>query len=167
MEHPKPRFFAYRYVQWNPQHDVRDEAAGILGSVTPRGAPLLEADDLDSLTLSARAHLGSEPGDYLYLTDGENRVYKMLSNEKHHQALERASSGLWQTRVLLVFTVTALVGAALGGGLPALAAWAALSLVFILVVRVGFLNEVEAGLTFEIMLLIILLVILRVGPLLR
>ena len=60
----------------------RDEAAGILGVfMAGEAPPVVTAPTFEELEREARAHLGKEPDAFLYLTDGDGHVYRIMINE--------------------------------------------------------------------------------------
>jgi hypothetical protein len=139
----------------------RDEATGILGVFRPGEAePVVTAHTLEELEREARAYLGKEPDAHLYLTDGAGRVYRIMINEKYHAAVQRAERRTAISVALLVFSVTALLGASLGS----LGAWALLGFVcaaalYTLLLRAGLSNEIEGAIVCEILLILALLLI--------
>lgn len=137
-------------------YECRDEPEGILGSINPEDLPLPEADDLVQLEAKAYAHLCAEPNDLLYLVDSEHRVRKIIVNGKYHEAIDRRERTIAKLVAVLLFAIAALMAAALGNE-PAtnLVAFACVTGVYLLAVRVGFMNEVEAGVTCTILLAVV------------
>jgi hypothetical protein len=95
-----------------------------------------------------------EPGDWLYVADERGRVVRVVSNEKHHQAVARASGGRALAFGLLVLCFETLCGAACGvPGSMALTLFVGAAVVY-----VGFsaflMNEVEGGILCAIVVLL-------------
>ena len=155
------RYFVYaRSNRENWSYEGRDEDAGILGSISPDSPPIAEGADLEEARLKGLAYLGSEPERSLRITDAEGRVYEILINSKHHSLLEKAERRLCIAIALLVFCVTTLVATVFIDTWP----WALLCFVCILLcyvghLKIGILNEVEAGLFCELILILILLLL--------
>lgn len=137
----------------------RDEAAGVLGTHQLNDTrPVATADTLEELERDARAYLGVEPDAVLYLTDGEGRVRRIMTNEKHHTAIERAGRRTAIALGLLVFSVTCLLAAV------ALGAWAVVAFVgaaglYAVALRAGLFNELEGAVVCEIILILALVMI--------
>lgn len=142
----------------------RDEATGILGVFRPGEAPpVVTAPTLTVLEREARAHLGREPDALLYLTDEQGRVLRIMINEKHHAATERAERRTAVCVALLVFSVTCLVEASLGSpGAWALVGFVGAAALYALILRAGLFNAIEAAVVCEILLILALLLILAV-----
>lgn len=155
------KFTAYASRADGPHFSVmgRDEAAGILGTLTPNAAPpVVVADSLEALRREANAYLLKEPDALLYLTDADRRVYEALFNEKHHAAKDLASRRHAILTALLVFGATSLIGGFFGSsGAGALLAFAISSALYGFFLRAKFLNEIEGALFCEILLIIILI----------
>jgi hypothetical protein len=134
----------------------RDEAAGVLGTLRPAdAAPVATAGTLEVLEREAKAHLGSESDAILYLADGGGRVHRIMTNVKHHAAVERAARRTAIAVALLVFCATCLLAA------PALGGWAQLAFagaagVYTLVLRAGLFNALEGAVVCEILLILTL-----------
>jgi hypothetical protein len=137
----------------------RDEAAGILGVFKPNDdKPVATADTLEHLEQAARAYLGKEPDAFLYLTDGDCRVLRMMMLENHHAAIDRANRRTAMAAALLIFCMTCLIGASLGSfGGWALLCFLGASALYVFILWWGLFNEVEAALMCEIMLILALL----------
>lgn len=137
----------------------RNDAAGILGSCTlGEVTPVVTACSLEELKREARAYLGTEPDAILYLTDGDCRVYEIVSNDKHHAAIDKAERLVAISVVLLIFSITCLSAAALGShGASALLLFAGVVSIYGLIVGTGIQNEIEGAVLCEILLILTLL----------
>jgi len=156
------------YAAYQARHDGtdfsstgRDEAAGILGTFSPNGVPpVVTADTLDEIRVRARAHLGEEPGAFLYLTDADGRVYEIMINVKYHRATEAANRCTVITGALLSFCVTSLLATALGlGAWWAIAGFLVAACVYCVIMRAKLFNEIEGAAICEIFLVLGLLLI--------
>lgn len=137
----------------------RDEAARILGTFHPGEVPpVLTANTLDELERETRAYLGKEPNAILYLTDGDGYVYRIMMNEKHHAAIERARRQTVIAVSLLVFSVTCLP-AAVGLGAWAVFAFVGVAGLYGLFLQVGPYREIEAAVVCEFLLILALFLI--------
>lgn len=137
----------------------RDDAAGILGTFRPGDAPpVVIAETLEELEQKVQAHLGEEPAAFLYLTDGNGHVYRIMINGKYHAAIESANRRTVISVTLLVFSVTCLLAAsATSPGAWTLVCFAGAVGLFALILRVGLFNEVECAIVCEILLILALM----------
>jgi hypothetical protein len=137
----------------------RDEAVGVLGTRRPSGSrPVATARTLEELEREARAHLGIEPDDVLYLTDGRGRRHRIMTNEKHHAAIAGAARRTAVAVGLLVFSVTCLP-AAVSLGAWAILAFAGVAGLYVLVLWLGLFNELEGAVACEILLILALVLV--------
>ncbi len=118
------------------------------------------ADTLEELRRETRAYLGKEPNAFLYLTDADNRVYEIVSNEKHQAALEIARRHTTISVALLTLCLTCLLGAS-GGSLGgwAVVCFFSVGTLYALILRARLFNEVEGFIVCEILLILALMVI--------
>lgn len=151
------RFLAFRGSGLSMSYECRDERSGILGAISPKGPPLTQADDLAELETKAFAHLCAEPNDLLYLVDSECRVLKIVVNEKFHEAVTHRDGTIAKLGAVLLFAIAAMIASVLSKQ-PAinLIAFACVTSVYLLAVRMRLLNEVEAGLGCTILLVVVL-----------
>lgn len=157
-------FFAYRQGTGSFTSEGRDESAGILGKRLPsEEPPIATAPTLEELEREAWAYLGKEPDAHLLLTDSEGNVRALMSSVKHHEAIAiaRAEGDYVISVVYLIFSLTCLLGVALGGvsGTVALLSFVGVVSLYILMLRTKFMNEAEGALVCEIMLIFVLLLI--------
>lgn len=150
-------FLAFRGKGLSMSYERRDAPKGILGSISPKGLPVAQADDLVELQTKAYAHLGAEPNDLLYLVDSEHRVRKIIVNGKYHEAIDQRERTIGKLVAVLLFAIVAMIASALGNE-PALnlMAFACVTGVYLLAVRARVMNEVEAGVTCTILLAVVL-----------
>lgn len=150
-------FSMFRGKGLSMSYECHDEGSGILGSISPKSLPLAQADDLAELETKAYAHLCVEPNDLLYLVDSERRVRKIIVNEKYHEVTAQRERTIAQLAAVLLFAIVTMIASALGKQ-PAihLIAFACVTSVYLLAVRMRFLNEVEAGLACTILLVVVL-----------
>jgi hypothetical protein len=139
----------------------RDEAAGIIGRRTPsEEPPFATAQTLEELKQEVWAYLGKHPDAFVYLADSEGNVRATMHCEKYHEAVARANSWTIITAVLLVFSITCLIGAwSLPHGAVALLGFIGAVALYALMLRTGFQNEIEGAVVCEIFLILILLLI--------
>ena len=156
------------YAAYQARHDGtdfsftgRDDVAGILGTFSPGGVPpVVTGDTLDEVRIRARAHLGEEPGAFLYLTDADGRVYEIMINVKHHRVTEAANRRTAITGAILLFCITCLLATAFGlGAWLAILGFLGAGCVYCLILRVRLFNEIEGAVICEIFLILGLLLI--------
>lgn len=135
----------------------RDAAVGIRGRHIHNGAtPIATADTLQELQHEARAYLGKVPEASLYLTDADDWIHDTMINEKYHEATGNAAVRTAICIALLMFCMTALIGAALG--FPA--RWALLSFIaatalYAAILKAKMYNEIEGAVICEMLLILI------------
>lgn len=141
--------------------DGRDDANGILGTFSPDGVPpIVTADTLDGLRTLARAHLGEEPGAFLYLTNADGRVLEIMINAKYHRALEAANRSTGIAGALLLFCTTSLVATAFSMiGWWAIVAFVGAACLYCVILRLRLFNEIEGAVICEIFLILGLVLI--------
>jgi hypothetical protein len=142
-------------------YEGRDESAGILGIFRPNNAaPVVTAHTLEELERKANAHLGKEPDAFLYLTDVDGHVYRIMINAKYHATVERANRRTAISVVLVIFSTTCLIGASLGSlGALALLGFVGVTVLYALILRAELFNEIEGAVACELLLILALLLI--------
>jgi hypothetical protein len=161
----KVTFLAYRGGVIS--FEGRDEAAGVLGRFTPRNAtPMLAADTLEKLEHDAWAYVGKEPDACLYLTDKDDRLYKIILNQQYHQAAGKAERRLTVAIVLLVFCITCLLTASLGSlGIGALLCFVGVVALYAFIVRMEMFNTIEGAVLCQLLLVMALFLVSAVQKL--
>ncbi|MDM4019554.1 hypothetical protein [Roseiconus lacunae] len=145
-------------------YTTRDEATGIIGSLASPPAPVATADDRDSITEKAYAHLGRNPSDLVYIADTDGLLFEIIIN--HAYSNERELQGKWHfiawsllVMCLVCFVATLLLGL----GFKGLLLFAGITGLYLMVVQTGIQNEVKAA----VVCLIILLLVCTLVPALR
>jgi hypothetical protein len=164
MQQGSIRFHVYRDERGNHgffKWEGRDESTGVQGTLNPSQPPMFSGTDLASAEMFAKAHLGAEPGDFLYITDNQFRVRRSMINKKHHAAIEKAYKWTVLGYGLLIICFACLATAA-GSQLGAwpLMAFVAIGLIYVAVVRLGLFNEIE-GLVLCLILLLFAIILLQ------
>ncbi len=138
----------------------RDEAKGILGTLSDVPAPIAEDSDMRGIEEKVWAHLGREPDDFVYVADEGGRVLRIMTCDKHHERVEKAQRTTGIGWGLFILCVTTLIGSSLGGlGTFGIFIFAAIACLYLLVVLLGIQNEFEGVVLCEIILILILTMI--------
>lgn len=146
-------FAAYRRSDVSTTWVGEDRQSGILGTAVSVGSPVLRAESLELLVEQATALVQREPEDSLYLLDDQKRIRKIVINERYHAAKERRSKRNTIATFVAVLFVT---GVALGGAPLGIPAALCVAVLYVATIRNGFMNEVEAGIGYEALLVIAL-----------
>jgi hypothetical protein len=134
----------------------RDPHLGILGTAESTGIPVLRADSLELLDQQATAFVEREPADSLYLIDDDKRIYKIVMNWQYHAAKDRRSQRNTKATFFVLFLVTGLaIGPVSVGVLVAVS----VTVLYVAAIRKGIMNEIEAGIGSEVLLVLALSVI--------
>ncbi len=156
-------FFAY--VSKVPMLDFcfegRDDSRGILGSIQPTGPAFAQADGLGATEELVRAHLGREPNDLVYIADANLLVYRIVTNEKHHQLCESAAK-----RVAIAWGIAALaIGSLLSTSTNALGVqvFFGATCLYLAMVWLRIFNAIEAAVICFIFLCLITLLARKYG----
>ena len=124
----------------------RDEDRGIIGTVHDLPEPIAECESLDAAVAAGYAYIGQHPAASVYVTDANALLYKMLLCYPHHEQVSALQKNLFVAWTCFVFAALSLLATAvfgLGSSGIALAAFA-IGL-YLLMIRVGFMNEVESA----------------------
>jgi hypothetical protein len=149
-------FAAYRSSDISTTWVDKDRQSGILGTAVSVGSPVLTGESLELLAKQATDFVAREPKDSLYLIDDQKRIRKIVINEKYHAAKERRSQRITIAVFVAILFVTGLAIGPTSVGVPVTACVTAL---YVTAIRKGFMNEIEAGIGCETLLVLALSVI--------
>lgn len=107
-------FFAYSAShddELKIDYKTYNQAAGVIGTLLPTSAPMATADDRDSITEKAYAHVGRNPSDRVYITDSEGLIYAVVSiyNERVNKLEGWLFAAVWLFVVSVICFLTTIV----------------------------------------------------------
>ena len=155
-------FFAYAASHGCIKIDytTRNEAAGVIGSLASRPDPVATADDRDSITERAYAHLGRSPSDLVYIADSDGLLYEIIINRAYSDERDVQEKWHFIAWSLLVMCITCFLATlTLGLGFKGLFLFAGVTALYLLVVKTGIQNEVEAAVLCLIILILVCILV--------
>lgn len=139
-------------------YKTRNDAAGVIGTLLPTSAPTATADDRDSITEKAYAHVGRNPSDLVYIADSEGLLYEVI--RIYDKRLGRLRS--WLFAVGWLFATSAfcfLITIVFGFGFYGFLLYVVIVVVYLLLVLGGVCNAMEGAVTCSIILILLFLLI--------
>ncbi len=137
----------------------RDKPEGVRGRMTGKNPPFASAETMDEIVELGYAHLGRNPDGFVYIADGDKRVLDTLMCNRYHDALDRQGKWHFMAWAMLLNCVIAFAATiAFELGAFGMVAFAGFVCAYVLMVKLGLGNEVEAGLACMIMMVLALLV---------
>jgi len=142
-------FFAYVRTDDTLRLDYagRDEDRGIIGTVHDLPEPIAECETLDAAVAAGYAYIGQHPSASVYVADENSLLHKMLLCHPYHQEVSGLHKSLFVAWTCFTFVALSLLATAiLGLGSTGLALAAFAIGLYLLMIRVGFMNELESAL---------------------
>ncbi len=124
----------------------RDEDRGIIGTVYDLPEAIAECDTLDAAVAAGYAYIGHHPSASVYVADANALLHKMLLCHPHHKQVSGLQKSLFVAWTCFAFAALSLVATVLFGLGTAGLALATFSIgLYLLMIRIGFMNEVESA----------------------
>ena len=141
-------FFAYVRTNDTLRLDYagRDEDRGIIGTVHDLPDPIAECETLDAAVAAGYAYIGQHPSASVYVADENSLLHEMLLCAPYHEEVSGLNKSLFVAWSCFAFaTLSLLATAILGLDSKGLALAAFAIGLYLFVIRVGFMNEVESA----------------------
>ena len=142
------KYFAYAQTGDTIRLDYagRDAERGIIGTVHNLPEPIVESDTLDAAIVAGYAYIGQHPAASVYIADVNSLLHEILLCHPHHEQISKLQRSLFVAWTCFTFAILSLLATALMAlGVAGLALAAFAILLYLLMIRVGFMNEVESA----------------------
>lgn len=139
-------------------YKTRNDAAGVIGTLLPTSAPTATADDRDSITEKAYAHVGRNPSDLVYIADSEGLLYEVIKtyNAQEDKLLSWLFAAGWLFALSVICFLTTIV---FGFGIYGFLFFVGGAVLYLLLVLGGVCNAMEGAVTCSIILILLFLLI--------
>lgn len=138
----------------------RDSERGILGTVRDLPEPLAECDTLDAAITAGLAYLGRHPSASVYVVDSNSLLREILLCHAHHEQVSSLERRLFVAWTCCALAAMSFLGTGiLGLGMAGLAVAMLTIGLYLTMVRVGFMNEVESAVACAVFLILQLLLL--------
>jgi len=141
-------YFAYVRTDGTLRLDYagRDENCGIIGTVYDLPEPIAECDTLNAAVAAGYAYIGQHPSASVYVVDANSLLHKMLLCHPHHEQVSGLQKSLFVAWTCFTFAALSLLVTVLLGLGPQGLALALFAIgLYLLMIRLGFMNEVESA----------------------
>jgi hypothetical protein len=144
-------------------YSVRDESRGVIGQLKTNPTPYAAAESRDEMVTAAYAAVGRDPTVTVLVTDSEGFVFERISCAQFHRNADAYSQSVFVAWACFGFSFIAFCVASIFGVPIAGLLWTVIFvMVYVPMVRTGFMNEIESAI---VAFLIATLVVLAIPAL--